>query len=150
MNANGHFKPTKEYIKEKFDEYNELYFGGVLSPCKITLHKRKGIFGNYNILSGGVPRISIAEYVYWTEETLKLTLIHEMVHHYVETVIRPKHFVFPHGYLFRNVCRKLRKKYGLKIPILSMPDAYFYKEKIPATYFGKLRRKYISIKFGDD
>ena len=147
MPSPEYVKPTKEYLKEKFDEYNELYFGGVLSPCKMTLRKDRGTFGNYNTLRGNIPRISIAQYVYWTEETLKLTLIHEMVHHYVDTVIRPKHFVFPHGHLFRKVCRMLKKKYGLKVQVLAMPDVYFYKEKIPTTCCGKLWRRYFGLKF---
>lgn len=140
-------KPTKDYLKMKFNEYNELYFDGILPPCKISVHKAKGYFGSYNILSGNKPRISIAEYVYWTEEELKLTLIHEMVHHYVCFIDKPKHFVLPHGYLFRRECRKLKNKYGLDIRVLSIPDVYFYKEKIPTTHIGKLWRRYIGLRF---
>ena len=140
--------PTKEDLERRFKEYNEKYFDGVLPKCSMTLTQSKSGWGLY---VGGknikTPRIYISKYVFWTDETLKLIFIHEMVHHYVRMVIQPKHYVFPHGRTFNKVCDMLRKKHGLRVRLHELPQPYYYKEKIPTTYFGKLWRKYWGPRF---
>ena len=138
--------PTKEDLERRFKEYNEKYFDGVLPKCHVTTTTVRGCNGIY-VHTKKKSTIYIGRYAYWTDETLKLVLIHEMVHHYVYMVIQPKHYVFPHGRIFNKVCETLRKKYGLHVKVTELPILYYYKEKIPTTYLGKLWRKFFGPRF---
>ena len=130
---------SKEELQKRFKEYNEQYFDNVLPPCKVSLTQCKVWKGEY---FRHKPTIVIPKYAYWTDTSLKLYLIHEMCHHYVYKVIKPKHFVFAHGRTFNKVCKMLRKKYGLRVKVSELPSVYFYKEKIPTTFWERLRREY--------
>ena len=136
--------PTKEDLQRRFKEYNEQYFDNVLPPCKVSLTQCKQWIGEYFAKK---PTIVIPKYAYWTDTSLKLVLIHEMCHHYVCKVIKPKHFVFSHGRTFNKVCKMLRDKYGLRVKASEAPTVYFYKEKIPTTFWGRLWRKYWGSSF---
>ena len=83
---------TKDLLKKKFREYNELYFGGrLVSPCRFYITGRNnsdiGSYTPQNDGHGGMYSIiRIGRCIRWTEERLKLILIHEMIHMYVRTV----------------------------------------------------------------
>ena len=130
---------TKEELQKRFKEYNEQYFDNVLPPCKVYLTLCKGWEAEYFISTGS---IAIAKYAYWTDTSLKLYLVHEMCHHYVHKVIKPKHFVFSHGRTFNKVCKMLRKKHGLRVKASELPTVYYHKEKIPTTFWEKLWREH--------
>lgn len=73
---------TINYLREKFDEFNTLYFEGKLPRCLIQINNNKGRFGyfRYNKISGG-RCIGISRYDGLRKETaIQRTLIHEMIH----------------------------------------------------------------------
>ena len=139
--------PTKEDLQRRFKEYNEQYFDNVLPPCKVSLTQRKQWRGSYSMTYNGKATIHIPRFAYWTDSSLKLVLIHEMCHHYVFTIYKKRTYLFPHGRLFNKVCEMLRKKYGLKVKVGELPTVYYYKEKIPVTFWQMLRRKHLGPKF---
>ena len=78
-------KITKEDIRVRYKEYNRLYFGNQLKHCKFSVQKMSWCEGMYTykkekdgIIEG---RIWLTNDVDWTEETLRETIIHEMIHH---------------------------------------------------------------------
>ena len=92
-----------------------MYFDGALPPCKMMVSKT--IYcGCYSSTYNFIKMSNIAR---WTEESLKLILIHEMVHHYVHKVLNKKP-LFTHGWTFNKVCDMLRKKYNLKVKVYEL------------------------------
>lgn len=111
---------TKDLLAEKFNEYNNLYFEGKLEKCEFrrTL-KSSSAFGMYREYEkrGKIQKvIFIGRNIEWTEETLKETLVHEMIHMYVST-IEGKKFdgILGHGRRFRWHCKRIKRDYGLII-----------------------------------
>lgn len=141
-----YIKITREDLERRFKEYNEKYFDGILPKCRMSVNASQGGYGCYVAPDGKVPMIYMCKSVYWTDESLKLILIHEMVHHYVSSVIKPKFYTFPHGYLFRKKCKELKKKYGLKVGLHDIDNPPFKNEILPTTWLGKLRREYFGPK----
>lgn len=78
-------KITKEYIKTKFKEYNEMYFEKKLPIPSFSTFigiNNVGIcFFNPN--NQKQNKISIARNVNWNEENLKNVILHEMIHYYL-------------------------------------------------------------------
>ena len=113
---------TKDLLKKKFEEYNKLYFNNELSKCTmhyIGLGKGLGVYipkkGKNNKVNGS---IWINNKVEWNEELLKLLLIHEMIHHYIETVKKIKFDgLFSHGFFFRSKMNKINKEFGLNVSV---------------------------------
>lgn len=116
----------KQYLKEKFIEYNQLYFDNKLPKIPIfTIINSEILAGQYCARWGkkdGVLQIirheiQIVGNILWTEETLRSVLVHEMIHYYVETQKKkPKRDGdFQHWGLFWFIKTKLNWKYNLKI-----------------------------------
>ena len=139
--------PTKEDLQRRFKEYNEQYFDNVLPKCNVTTTPDKGINGIYFMTSQNKATIYISRFAYWTDTSLKLVLIHEMCHHYVYTIYKKRTYLFPHGRTFNKVCKMLREKYGIKVRVDELPTVYYHKEKIPVTFWQKLRQKYWGPRF---
>ena len=113
---------TVEILEEKFDEYNELYFGGRLWwPDEFRLHKSFKCFGWFkcNRHSPGSRLrnviISISSYYDWTEEHLRNILVHEMLHYKIES--SRKIDKNPHGPRFLELAAEMNEKYGLNIEV---------------------------------
>ena len=116
---------SKEFVKEKFKEYNDLYFNGQLKMPIITLIQSDVLAGQFCAKWGkrnGVlqlirKEIQIVENIVWTEDSLRNVLVHEMIHYYVETKkVKPKREGdFQHWGLFWKMKIKLNWKYGLHI-----------------------------------
>ena len=111
---------TKEAIKDQYDRYNAAYFGGELPKCRFYLIREKaGPFGRYTRLIGRngkmEGRIWISKQVRWNEEALQETIVHEMIHHYLQAVKGKRGGLFGHNWRFRRECRKMKKRYGLEI-----------------------------------
>ena len=113
--------PTLTELKNRFEEYNKLYFGGQLGKCKFGyIYKSCGAYGKYSLLrkSNGTKEsnIYICLEIKWSDELLKNTLIHEMVHMYVATIDGVEwDGVIGHGRYFRRQCKRLKKEFGLII-----------------------------------
>ena len=119
-------KITKELIKERFDEYNQIYFSGVLGKCRFyLLPKSQSILGKYNGQEdkNGKPidRIGIGTSVIWNEELFKRVLIHEMVHMYNTRIDKCRlDGVLGHGRRFRREARRLKEEFGIDIDTRNM------------------------------
>ena len=105
---------TKKLLKELFKKYNSLYFDNVLPICEFHYLKLDSI-GTYTN-GGKTGKIWITNDVDWTDETLRDVLVHEMIHHYIDTVEKKKFDgLFGHGFFFRRKMNKINKKFGLNI-----------------------------------
>lgn len=135
---------TKEDIRERFEKYNDLYFGGILPRCKFHLHRTKrSPLGTYTYsFKNGKPigEIWIAYNVEWSEETLCRVIVHEMIHHYVRVIEGKKGGIFGHNWRFKRQCKRIRKNYGVKINTCDY-DIYFIGEKKPTNLFQKICRR---------
>ena len=140
--------PTKEDLQRRFKEYNELYFYGELPKCPISIGCNKKIGWGVYVGRGKIkPHIYICGTAYWTDETLKAIIIHEMVHHYVEKVVKPKFWEPPHGYHFTKKCKSLEKEFGLKVEMSNIPLSQLKGEIVPTSWFGEMRRRFLGPKF---
>lgn len=79
---------TIEDLQRRFAEYNRLYFRGRLSTPTFVIGKWSygGIYGSYRHDKSGGPLISIRDTksLRWNEEKLRNTLVHEMLHQYMD------------------------------------------------------------------
>ena len=85
-------RATLEYIKQKFDEYNNLMFEGKLKPLPFKLSNAKSSLGAVLILREKNPDDTWYYYgsVFKTstltdlpEDVVEDTIIHEMIHYYI-------------------------------------------------------------------
>ena len=118
-------KVTRELLEGLFEEYNRKYFGGVLGPCRMRIRNLAGFVGSY-VYDGKPGRRRPASVIYlagnvlvrWTPETLEASLVHEMVHMYVTTILgKERDGLLGHGRLFRRECRRIRRETGLIIHV---------------------------------
>ena len=109
----------KADLERRFKEYNEMYFDGVLPDCRLRITKN-GFCPAWYIVLAKKPHIYISNRYYWTDNDLKLTLIHEMVHYYIDRILKKWTFS-THGYTFNHECSKLRDKYGLRVKLYELP-----------------------------
>ena len=113
---------SKEDLKERFDKYNVMYFYGKLGQCKFYwMSPNQSNYGKYiaqPTKNGLVSSIGVARNTCWTEENLKELLVHEMIHMYV-TIVEGKNIdgILGHGRRFRWHCKRIKRDYGLNIPI---------------------------------
>lgn len=124
---------TKELLKQKFEEYNKMYFNNELPMCTFSYNYMRFAFGLYTIRTRykerKVGHIRISKSIDLDEEMLRQLLVHEMIHHYV-------HFIdgvsfdgfFSHGRHFVRQIKRIKKEYGLEI-LVCYPDWNFRKEK---------------------
>jgi len=117
-------KPTKEYIEQRFKEYNSLYFEGKLPEIPVQLSRARSYLGqlsfkrrrrflkrveNYDF----VLRISVRFDM--PESEFEDTLLHEMIH--LEIGYQQLKDTSIHGRLFRQRMNYLNTKYGRHITI---------------------------------
>ena len=119
---------TTSWIKNNYQKYNKLYFGGVLPNIDFKISRSKKTWGYasyaYNLISNEVTPTSITISNYFeSPENIKLTtLLHEMIHIYDYT-INPTHFVKngkkvrydSHGDWFKTEAARIYKLSGLDI-----------------------------------
>lgn len=114
-------KVTKELLKELFDECNEKYFYGKLGKCTFSLFPKNNLcLGKFSdrVDKNGKPKdkIWVGTSINWTEETLKLLLIHEMIHMYNIRVEKCRfNGLTGHGFYFKRQQRRIKRDYGIDI-----------------------------------
>ena len=113
---------TKILLKEKFREYNKLYFNGELKMPKFTLFKSRIVAGKFAYRVGHGNRVKDQEIVIgdgfrWTEDLLRDVLVHEMLHYYLVSNGDFRTFPFGHSFRFRRLMKEYNKKYGLHMTI---------------------------------
>ena len=124
---------TKELLKQKFEEYNNLYFNNELPMCTFSYNYMRYAFGTYTTHTKSIGQkmghIRISKSIDLDEEMLRELLVHEMIHHYVRTIdgVFFDGF-FCHGRHFVRQVKRIKKQYGLDIWICS-PHWHYRKEK---------------------
>lgn len=122
--AKGRMKVTKEYIEQRFLEFNDLMFQGalplptiVLSNVKsyvgaCTYRKRRKLFGGtefYDFKLRFNTRVDLPR------EELDDTIIHEMIHYSI--LLGKRRDASAHGPLFREMMNKINHDYNRHITI---------------------------------
>lgn len=112
-------KITKEDLKVRFDEYNQLYFDGKLKRTKMGFLSTSfktivGIFEfeidkNRRVKN---PSIKVSKRIDWDEEKLKSVLLHEMAHLSVTQKYRKGK---KHGIAFIKECKRIESQYNVKV-----------------------------------
>ena len=108
---------TNESIAALYAEYNVNYFGGLLETPQFGFFHATRSLGEYVCRREDSHRssiIKIAVNADWTRESIERVLVHQMIHQYIHEVLH-REPLFPHGYLFRRECRRLRREHGLVI-----------------------------------
>ena len=127
--SSKYIRLTRPKIEQIFDECNAKYFNNeVEKPRKFELwtnnkkcvgwvraiRDRRKASGHYTILH-------ISSRYRWTEENLRNTILHEMIHLYIKDYLQPLTLwqrIFPskqHGEDFRQKMNELNESYGLSI-----------------------------------
>lgn len=108
---------TEELLNRKCQEYNALYFAGRLPSCAVRFYsglitKKKPALGVYNGHTIFIDYYS----TYQTDGYLRSLLLHEMIHHYIDTCFPlASKTEMSHGPTFQRIRRLLNRKYGLRI-----------------------------------
>jgi predicted SprT family Zn-dependent metalloprotease len=122
-------RPTLQYIEEKFEYFNNLCFGGILTMPPIRLTLRYATMGctkfdtnidkNGNITNSNFSiEISIRKDL--PEEEYIDTIIHEMIHYYIFS--NNLHDTSLHGDLFKAKMNEIMEKFGIRVSIAFNPS----------------------------
>lgn len=96
---------TISYLSERFDKYNNLYFGGKLRKPTFRIKHTKCALGSFSPMDF---KIEISDYYIRESKDYDNTLIHEMIHLYqcqFKTEDRS------HGKVFKRECARINR-YG--------------------------------------
>lgn len=111
---------TEEIIKEKFTEYNKLYFKGKLPEPEFNVIESYNTFGYFSYVktftdTGRLCQASIdvTRCYDWTEEALRDVIVHEMIHYWLAYKRIDKKV--KHGKEFMQMCNEYNEKYGLHL-----------------------------------
>ena len=115
---------TLEFLNQKFDELNELCFGGALPKVSIRLSKARTYLGQLGFkrkrpLFGKTQYydfvLRISTRLEQTEEEIVDTLLHEMIHLYIAS--HQLKDSSSHGKVFRQMMNDLNQRFGRHITI---------------------------------
>ena len=115
---------TLEFLNQKFDELNELCFGGALPKVSIRLSKARTYLGQLGFkrkhsLFGKTQYydfvLRISTRLEQTEEEIIDTLLHEMIHLYIAS--HQLKDSSSHGPVFRQMMNDLNQRFGRHITI---------------------------------
>ena len=115
---------TLEFLNQKFDELNELCFGGALPKVSIRLSKARTYLGQLGFkrkhsLFGKTQYydfvLRISTRLEQTEEEIIDTLLHEMIHLYIAS--HQLKDSSSHGKVFREMMNDLNQRFGRHITI---------------------------------
>ena len=131
---------TKKEIEERFDRYNDLYFGGkVTKPKKFEVSTPiRNILGltrpMYNKNTGQYSAaLHISRLYNWTDENLRDVIVHEMIHLFIGDYLQPLlwwELIFPclvkqHDGEFKDIMKQLNENFGLHVQ-LRFPEMKAY------------------------
>ena len=139
MKKMGEPRVSAEYLEDKFQEYNLMYFKNELRHCTIKFDTLElhGAWGIYSCKKNAMNRFGIETPVividinvtYAHDILLRNLLIHEMIHMYVDEVLHLDDIEPAHGKTFRKIRRELNELYNLRID-----DEQIYSELPMLTY----------------
>lgn len=116
--------PTKQYIEQKFKEFNSLMFGGKLPAIPVEMSDAKTFLGKfvYRTRKGRDGktefyncRLRINTRVDLPEREVEDTLIHEMIHYYI--AYNQLEDSSSHGPLFQQIMNAINAKFGRSISV---------------------------------
>lgn len=118
--------PTVSYLRQKFDEFNTLCFGGALKPIPILLTRARTYAAQ--LTSPRHPRSTVGSlshgdgcYISYSvlfdrpESEIEDVLIHEMIHYYI--LANGYRDTSPHGKLFKQLMNHINARFGRHITI---------------------------------
>lgn len=118
-------RATEEYVRQSFDRFNTLIFGGGLPPLpirisrgtrflgKLEYKRRYGLFGKVTGRYDFLMRISAAKDM--SPEELDDVIIHEMIHYSI--ALSGEEDTSVHGKLFRSRMAEINAKYGRHVGV---------------------------------
>lgn len=104
-------RPTADFLKERFGEFNQTFFGDALPPIPILLSDVKsyaGMYVHHRRTSGVTRLIKINVRMDLPSEVYEDTLLHEMIHYAID--LSGKRDDAPHGTLFRQMMQMINEK----------------------------------------
>ena len=128
---------TENFLKERFDEYNQLYFNDCLPSPFFSVFCKKKPFAKFTYLKKKkmgektlvYKKISVSNYYDFTEEQLRDIIVHEMIHYFIayNNLKDNKE----HGRIFVSISDKLNKDFGLNIEKTKSASSYLKRENAP-------------------
>lgn len=121
---------TSEFVKEKFDCFNDLCFGGSLPAIPVVLVKartflgkveyvyNRGFFGRITGCCDFRMKISVSFDL--DEAVLEDVILHEMIHYYI--ALNRITDSSAHGHVFREMMDSINEKYGRNITVRHRAD----------------------------
>lgn len=112
------------FIEKKFDEFNELMFGGELKMIPIELSKRKGQVASFSCRLYKIfflkkkyidPKFTFSTRYDYTERQLEDVIIHEMIHYYIR--FKGMKDEGSHGPIYVKIMNEINQKFGRNITI---------------------------------
>lgn len=117
-------RATLEYIKQKFDEYNNLMFEGKLKPLPFKLSNAKSFLGAVFFQREKNPDdtwhyygfvFKISTVMDLPEDVVEDTIIHEMIHYYIMS--NQMQDTAPHGKLFIAKMQEINRKFNRNLSV---------------------------------
>ena len=117
-------KPTVEFLKRKFDEFNELIFDGRLPSLPISVGNARTSLGGLHFerrrtMFGGSEmsnfHIRISSRFDLDESEIEDVLIHEMIHYHI--LYHKMKDTSPHGVVFRKMMSDINRLFGRHIAV---------------------------------
>lgn len=117
-------KPTIDFIKNKFDEFNRLMFGGRLPDLTIELSDASRFLGMCVSKRTRLPdgrevhsdfRLRINTRIDLPREVIEDTIIHEMIHYFI--LYNGLTDSSPHGSIFMAIMNSINATYGRHLSV---------------------------------
>ena len=117
-------RATIDYIKRKFDEYNELCFEGKLKPLPFKLSNAKSFLGAVFFQREKNPDgtwhyygfvFKISTVMDLPEDVVEDTILHEMIHYYIMS--NQMQDTGPHGKLFIAKMKEINVKFNRNLSV---------------------------------
>ena len=117
-------RATIDYIKRKFDEYNELCFEGKLKPLPFKLSNAKSFLGAVFYQREKNPDgtwhyygfvFKISTVMDLPEDVVEDTILHEMIHYYIMS--NQMQDTGPHGKLFIAKMKEINVKFNRNLSV---------------------------------
>lgn len=150
-------RATVEYVKQKFDVYNDLMFAGNLPAIPVRISNASSFMGKCKSKIRRHPdgreshsdfELCISCYRELPEKTLDDIIIHEMIHYFI-------HYnglidTSPHGVIFKSIMHSINSAFNRSIEISHKPsiDKDDSSPAVRRTYRVVAVVKYVSGKYG--
>lgn len=117
-------KATLEFVDRKFDEFNDMIFGGRLPKPPFRISHARTFLGKIKYLEKRTPdgRTVFSGFTFYISDRFDLperrvedTIIHEMIHY--DIAYRQLHDNAPHGKLFRSAMELVNSRFGRDVRI---------------------------------